>query len=178
MGLDATAYRQITKIDCVFDDNGEPIDPVTREPIECDYLRVYINPDFPGRADDLVDRAVYGYEDADEAFSGGYGRYNFWREKLAKLAGYQPIPVDPYGTGKSELRHDHAAWNATSGPFWELICFSDCEGVIGAAVSAKLAQDFAQFDEQARTDESFYAIYSQWRAAFEMAAQNGCVHFH
>ncbi|WP_175974590.1 hypothetical protein [Burkholderia sp. BCC1047] len=177
MGLDATAYRQIMKIDCVFDDSGEPIDPLTREPIECDYLRVYINPDFPGRADDLVDRAVYGYEDADEAFSGGYSRYNFWREKLAKLAGYQPISVDQYGTGKSELRHDHAAWNATSGPFWELICFSDCEGVIGSAVSAKLAQDFAQFDEQAKADESFYAIYSQWRAAFDMAAQNGCVQF-
>ncbi len=77
MGLDATAYRQIRKIDCVFDDSGEPIDPVTREPIECDYLRIYVNPDFPGRADDLEDRAVYGYEDADEAFSGGYGRYNF-----------------------------------------------------------------------------------------------------
>ncbi|MBU9468625.1 hypothetical protein LGM75_24725 [Burkholderia multivorans] len=178
MGLDATAYRQIKKIDCVFDEGGEPIDPNTREPIECDYLRAYINPDFPGRADDLEDRAIYSYEDADEAFSGGYGRYSMWREMLAKLAGYQPIFVDRFGTGRTELRHDEAAWRATSGPFWELICFSDCEGVIGAAVSAKLAQDFAQFDEQAKADESFYAIYSKWRAAFEMAAQNGCVQFH
>ncbi|WP_063894809.1 hypothetical protein [Burkholderia ubonensis] len=177
MGLDATAYRQIKKIDCVFDASGEPIDPATREHIEVDYLRVYVNPDFPGRADDLEDRAVYSYEDAGDAFSGGYGRYNFWREQLAKLAGYQAVPVDRLGTGRAELRHDESAWNADNGPFWELICFSDCEGVIGAAVSAKLAQDFARFDEQAKVDEAFYAVYSQWRKAFEMAAQNGCVVF-
>ncbi|WP_321789325.1 hypothetical protein [Burkholderia pyrrocinia] len=178
MGLDATAYRQIKKIDCVFDANGEPLDPVTRAPIEGDYVHVYLNPDFPGRADDLEDRAIYNYEDTDDAFSGGYGGYNAWREKLAKLAGYQPVPTDRFGTGRPELRHDEAAWTASGGPFWELICFSDCEGVIGAAVSAKLAQDFAQFDEQAKADEAFYVIYSQWRAAFVMAAQNGCVQFH
>ncbi|KGS34477.1 hypothetical protein X962_2021 [Burkholderia pseudomallei MSHR7343] len=178
MGLDATAYRQIKKIDCVFDADGEPIDPITRGAIETDYLRVYVNPDFPGRADDLENRAIYSYQDADEAFSGGYGRYSMWREMLAKLAGYQPISVDRFGTGRTELRHDEAAWRATSGPFWELICFSDCDGVIGSTVSAKLAQDFAQFDELAKANESFYVIYSQWRAAFEMAAQNGCVCFH
>jgi len=179
MGLDATAYRQIKKIDCVFDADGEPINPTTREPIEEEnYLRVYRNPDFPGRADDLEDRAIYSYANADEAFSGGYGRYGSWREQLAQLAGYPTVPVDRYKTGNVEHRHDYAAWQREEGPFWELICFSDCEGVIGTAVSAKLAQDFAKFDEQAKADENFYRVYQQWRRAFEMAADGGCVDFH
>lgn len=50
MGLDITAYRKLTKIDAVFDADGEPIDPNTRESIDYD-LHAYLNPDFPGRAE-------------------------------------------------------------------------------------------------------------------------------
>jgi hypothetical protein len=178
MGLDATAYRQLKKIDCVFDSSGEPINPETREPIE-EYFRAYLNSDFPGRADDLEDSGIYSYVDADEAYSGGYGRYNGWREALAKLAGYPTVPVDRYKTGNVEHRHDYAAWQREEGPFWELICFSDCEGVIGATVSAKLAKDFAEFDERAKAvGDSFYETYQVWRNAFEMASDGGAVAFH
>lgn len=49
MGLDVVAYKRIKKIDAVFDADGEPINPVTRESIDYD-LRAYLNDDFPGRA--------------------------------------------------------------------------------------------------------------------------------
>lgn len=34
MGLDISVYRQIKKIECNFDEDGEPIDKITGEPVE------------------------------------------------------------------------------------------------------------------------------------------------
>ena len=66
-------------------------------------------------------------------------------------------------------------------PFFELINFSDCEGSIGPVVSAKLARDFAEFDERARSlnDEGrhFYRLYKSWTTAFQMASDGGMVDF-
>ena len=114
------------------------------------------NPDFPGRSAG-VDCAM-AYEDEGEHFSfraGSYSGYNFWRSWLAGLPG-------------------------RGAAFEELVWFSDCEGTIGPVVAAKLAKDFAAFDAVAKTngDEYEYAKYQDWRAAFEMAADNGAVSFH
>lgn len=172
MGLDISAYRNITKVDCVYDADGEPIHPVTGDPLEweTDYdTTAYANPDFPGRAEGVEDRAVYKAAERMGFRAGSYGGYNLWREELAKLAGYESAG---------------AAWGETSGPFWELISFSDCEGTIGPVVSAKLARDFADWDERAKQhvvendDGWFYAKYQDWRRAFEMAADRGMVSFH
>ncbi|MDQ2139558.1 hypothetical protein RBI14_15440 [Alcaligenaceae bacterium B3P038] len=182
MGLDITAYRQLTKLDCVFDEDGEPIDASTKEPLDYD-LRVYINPDFPGRADDLTPKAIYSATESIGFCAGGYGGYNAWRDSLAQLAGYPKGTYEQYGQ-----RHEsycQACWDGAQGPFAELINFSDCEGVIGTAVSAKLAADFAKFDDQAiqhsemsNRPDWFYPLYREWRAAFEMAADGGAVNFH
>jgi peptidoglycan/xylan/chitin deacetylase (PgdA/CDA1 family) len=177
MGLDITAYRQIAKIDAVFDEGGDPIDPVTREALDCDF-QAYLNPDFPGRADEITDRGVYTAEDSMRGWSGGYGRYNNWRDQLAQMAGYPATEHEQYGIIK--WRHDAGAWAANSGPFWEMINFSDCEGVIGASVSAKLAKDFADFQGAVdlHEDECFREKYAEWREVFEMAADGGAVRFH
>lgn len=177
MGLDISAYRKITKIDAVFDADGEPIDPTTRVPIDYD-MRAYKNDDFPGRADEIEDRAVYSAEDSMGFRAGSYGGYNAWREQLAKLAGY---PVDQYEQyGKMYDSHCVACWNGATGPFSELIHFSDCEGVIGPSVAAKLAKDFADFQEAAdKVAEDWFVVqYAKWRKAFEMAADAGAVSFH
>ena len=82
------------------------------------------------------------------------------------------------------MRHDQGAWATDHGPFWEMIAFSDCEGVIGSSVSAKLAKDFAEWDERAKRhivvqgpDGWFYEKFCQWRQAYEMAANDGLVQF-
>ena len=54
--------------------------------------------------------------------------------------------------------------------------------MIGSAVSAKIAKDFAEFDEKAKTIQVgsygwFYGLYQEWRKAFEMAADGGAVNF-
>lgn len=177
MGLDITAYRNLTKIDAVFDAGGEPIDPKTRESIDYDF-HAYLNPDFPGRADDIEDRAIYSAQDSMGLRAGSYGGYNRWRERLAELAGYPAGDYEQYG----RIRQSFCVpcWNGEEGPFSELINFSDCEGVIGSSVSAKLAKDFADFQEAADQiqDDLFRSQYAKWRAAFEMAADAGAVHFH
>ena len=69
-------------------------------------------------------------------------------------------------------------------PFVELINFSDCEGVIGPKVAAKLAKDFADYEDRASAfaakfkDDFFLALYREWRRAFEWAADGGMVHFN
>jgi hypothetical protein len=177
MGLDISAYRKITKIDAVFDAGGEPIDPTTREPVEYD-MQAYINPEFPGRADDIEDRAIYKAEDSMGLRAGSYSGFNAWRNDLAKLAGYPLGQYEQYG--KMWDSYCAACWNGAKGPFSELINFSDCEGVIGSAVAAKLAKDFADFQEVAdkADDQRFTLKYAEWRKAFEMAADAGAVTFH
>lgn len=183
MGLDITAYRKLTKLDCVFDAGGEPIDKKTEEPMDYDF-RAWVNPDFEGRADDIESKAFYSAADSFGFRAGSYSGYNGWREELSRLAGYPSVQVDRYGTGNIQERHDYGAFNADGGPFWEMINFSDCEGVIGATISAKLAKDFAEFDEKAKAFNSngpedwFYGKYQEWRKAFEMAADGGAVQFH
>lgn len=176
MGLDITAYRNLTKAtdkDDAFDSEGE---------LRWDegWERFYVNPDFPGRAGDIDDGAAYRAEDSFGFRAGSYSGYSLWREHLAALAGYRASVVagDDYSERFPHSRGVHV--DPKPGPFVELINFSDCEGVIGAAVSAKLARDFAEYQAKAdqHPDEWFRDRYAMWRKAFEMAADNGAVAFH
>ncbi len=175
MGLDITAYSRIEMIDAVYDQDGEPIDPTTRKPIGGDFYRPSENPHYD-RADGIRP-GVYRYAKAIRHHAGSYGGYNRWREQLAELAGWPRIPHEEDGANRPSCAA--SAWNATEGPFWELIAFSDCEGTIGAVTAAKLAKDFAnhQAKADAHEDERFRAKYKEWRAAFELAADGGVVSF-
>ena len=69
----------------------------------------------------------------------------------------------------------------TGHPFVELIDFADNEGYIGPTVAAKLARDFAQHEASILSPEveGWQAkLYRDWRHAFELAADNGCVDLH
>ena len=173
MGLDTSWYRGLKKRDdVIFDGEGEPTNVD-------DYCRPYVNSYFPKQADNIEDRAIYEYETSgDDGWHGGYGRYSGWRNWLAKIAGYPEGTYEQYG--KDWPSHCVECWNGKKGPFSELINFSDCEGVIGPKTSAKLAKDFARFDDKAKADgdEYQYAAYCSFRKAFEEAANNGCVSFH
>lgn len=113
-----------------------------------------------GHATDLA-AGYYEHDNDPWMFcAGSYSRYNHWRNRLAALA--------------------------DGDDFIELIQFADNEGVIGPAVSAKLAKDFAGYDKKAKRfgyidekdeREYFYRKFNDWRKAFETAAQNGCVVF-
>lgn len=176
MGLDITAYRRITLAEIVaVDEDGSPCDWKR-------FRRAWVNPDFPGRADDIQHDGIYEFTERFRFRAGGYGYYSEWREQLAKLAGYPLTDYhDDYGTRKM---HAAACWNGAVGPFSELIYFADNQGILGTSVSAKLAKDFAEFEEAARAfasetgDEEFLESYLEWKTAFDMAADGGMVDFH
>jgi hypothetical protein len=167
MGLDVSWYRRVKlEPDAELDEDGSPVDWLN-------LVRVDEPVSFPERCADIAP-GIYSSADHGSFRAGSYSGYNQWREELAELAGYPALVIA--GGGKE---HSHGAWQADSGPFFELINFSDCEGVIGTAVSAKLAKDFA--DNQTKADEVggyFAEQYARWRNAFEQAAQGGFVDFH
>jgi hypothetical protein len=177
MGLDISAYKNIKKSDAQLDEEGYAIDPTTGEELAGgNWFSSWINPDFPGRADDIEDSSVYTFEDST-GLSVGYGGHFWWRDELAKLVGYPEAELD-MGYRK-EKNHFSGACQAGSGAFYELINFSDSEGVIGTEVSKKLAADFAEFEGKSKEmDERFTSLYQQWKSAFDMASENGCVIFH
>lgn len=151
MGLDIVAYRSVAYRADTSEDSE-------------DDEGAYIAPDFPGRADDVRGGVPFDSAEARHFLAGSYIGYGNWRRQLANLIGTSP----------------EAVWaNPTPGPFMELIHFTDCEGCIGATVSAKLAADFAAHQEQAdaHADEWFRRTYSEFRLAFEMAAEGGLVQF-
>lgn len=193
MGLDIVAYRKLTKLDALFNADGEPVDPVSREVLTDDYFQVYANCDFPpDRYAGLEDKAVYDFAGSYHFRAGSYGGYNEWRETLATMAGYPTLEVErvPGYAPSKAVRRDAAAWAGMCEgmPFSELVNFSDCEGVLSAPVCRKLAKDFADWDQRAKVysacshideakDSWFYAYYKEWHKAFDMAGDSGAVSF-
>jgi hypothetical protein len=158
MGLDITAYERVKRT---------PRGGVDGDDLENGFTRLYVNPDFPGRADEIENRAVYEVSGEELDFrAGSYSGYNAWRDQLAQLV------------GRATARE---VWeDPKPGPFVELINFADNEGTIGAGVAKKLAADFALWQPQADAhgDEWFRQHYALWRRAFEIAAKGGAVCFH
>ena len=160
MGLDISVYKNLKMIDKTkinFDKDEQD-----------DYLEIY-DQDFKKQLDgsDLIIGEYYDYDYAEGFNAGSYSSYNYWRNELAKLAGYES---------------DEFVWeNVEDGVFVELINFSDYDGIIGAKTSKKLYDDFCKFDNAAASlkDGRFYYIYKEFKEAFKIASENnGCVLFH
>jgi hypothetical protein len=162
MGLDIRAYSQLK-------DTGRPFDWAVDE--ENAYIP-HNHQDFATRCVEFTPGNAFEYKSSYRAHIGLYITYVNWREQLAILAGYSPATrgSHPYSLG---------AWAATEGPFWELIDFTDYDGVLGTAVCQKLAEDFAAYEESARRlgDEDFLYTYLQFKAAVEWASDGGAVVF-
>lgn len=168
MGLDISAFRKLHKLEATFDrTTGQLVDNATGAQVTTPWTRAWENPDFEGRLAGLEAETFYGHAGDSMHFrAGSYSGHGDFRRKLAVLAGYE-------GGFDGALVLD-------GGPFWELLCFSDCEGCLGPLVSAKLAKDFADFQDtvDSKSGEYFRQLYASWRKAFEMAADGGMVVFH
>jgi hypothetical protein len=180
MGLDITAYSKMKKLDVLFNNDGEPVDPVTLEPVE-DYYKVRAYHDFSGRADGLEDGACYSYAESEHVFARSYSGYSVWRETLAKLAGY-PLYSFINALGVQKNSYAASSWHGNvpdGAPFVELVNFSDCEGCIGPVVAAKLLRDFVEFDDRAKAivDDRFYVGYCQLKRGLELASDGGALEF-
>lgn len=166
MGLDIVALRRI-KLEpaAALDEDGEPVDWKKHHHIRASEIE-WTEGNWPGRTEPIKP-GIYSAGEERHFKAGSYIGYSHWRGWLAREAGH----------GSPE-----AIWDADnpSGPFVELIKFADNEGIIGSVVAAKLAKDFAEHEVRIiGTDRSsdFAAKYREWRKAFEMAADGGCVLF-
>ncbi len=171
MGLDISAYGKVE----YSHSNGEDIRDDNNE-------TALHQPDFPARSDGLKE-GIYKVFGGRHSFrAGSYSGYNVWRNNLARMVG---TTADAVFQNTSENPN-------FSGPFVELISFSDCEGFIGPTTSAKLAEDFAKWLDRARDwaadmtntglfiDPGVYWLekYTHWLEAFKLAANSGVVVFH
>ena len=172
MGLDISAHSKLVEApDAERDADGELVDYDNH----CEF---YENKDFPGRLEGIKPEIAYTVSGESIGFrAGGYGGYNSWRNQLAQIAGYPLTEYVSFGTQAEG--YDAGAWAAGSGPFYEQIHFSDCDGTIGPVVSAKLAKDYASYSEQAEAvGGRFWDLYQEWQQAFDLAADGGAVRFH
>lgn len=174
MGLCVVAYSSLVLIDAVFDRFGNPISPVTRERID-DYLIVGGDPDFPYHTFDLCLGGVYKYFEKFRFYAGSYSTYTAFRNELARLAGYPAVQDESAKTYKNWA----GAFRSSSGPFHELLRFSDCDGIIGPTYSKKILEDFKEWDSAARQSEvdGFYETYNDFKTAFAFASGCGAVEF-
>ena len=180
MGLDVVAYGDMVEVE-----KEAWADIPESELFEVAYNRdwciVYEGFGFPGSLYPIKEGVPYTAEDTFDFRAGSYGGYANFRDWLAEMAGYDSA---------------EAVWEACStgpfyGPFVELINFSDCEGVLGTAIAAKLFKDFQDHATQAEdwayatlaagddkeNADFFTEKYEEWRKAFEIASNYGCVVF-
>jgi hypothetical protein len=153
MNLYIVAYSNLQKIGTRTHTNADYKNPNITSFVK--------NPHSPGGDAGIDDEALYRIGTL-RTFHIGTG-YERWRDLLASLAGYASV---------------EAAAEFDSGPFWELITFSDRMGAIGPVVSTKLAKDFEDFQPKTdvHPDPEFREAYAKWRSAFEMA-KTGAVRF-
>lgn len=170
-GLDIGIYTGLTiAINPNVDEYGYPYD-------EDNQVLVVENKDFPGRIQGLRNNTVYNYTKYDTFDAGSYSSYNWWRNELARIAGYKPIEF--IEDGKSVLKYDETAWRLKNGPFWEIINFTDADGAIGPVVSEKLYRDFQKYKDKAMhfKNEYFIDVYLNFLNAFDVARKNGLILF-
>lgn len=170
MGLAIYAYRQV-----------ELVEVLTQEEYEAKYEsygfdtehvnEVYIDtPDFPEQlvGSTLVANGVYKVAEEFYFRAGSYSGYNAWREWLCSTF----LQVTPEEVWSNPEKYRKL-------PFYYLINFSDCEGVIAGDAVTKLLQDFQ--DHQTQADEiggEYLELYNNWCKAFELAADGGYVSFY
>lgn len=172
MGLDITAYSGTQAVRAFDDKFGvEEYETEYYFSDEGKYCAIYGKNNASFTQNDGLVPGAYSYENEHGFRAGSYSSYNRWRDQLAHLAGYG-CAENAWALCKDGIPADK--------PFIELINFSDCEGTIGSKTATKLLTDFEKYDKVAMEVEDpwFYDLYTEWKTAFQMAADNGFVSFH
>jgi hypothetical protein len=137
------------------------------------------------QGDDL-DGEYYEIEFLGGFRAGSYSGYGWFRDTLMELAGLAM-------SNNKELDEKYGGGT----PFYDLVEFSDCEGFIGPFTSAKLAEEFKDFEDEIvektirmvkyglrpevnyeQSDLDYFKMkYLDWKEAFEKVSNIGVVLF-
>jgi hypothetical protein len=161
MGLDIFAAEKAIKISDNFDQDFETLDT------EGEVVRVLVNNSFASH-DHLTD-GIYRYEGKSIDFrAGSYGTYNGFRGSISQIA---------HNVAPSVIWSNPEIYKGSA--FYELINFSDCEGVIGPDTASKLLSDFKQYREEFMKDNDVWEgeKYDYWIKALELAGNDGLLIF-
>jgi hypothetical protein len=177
MGLDISAYNNIKFVsELPYIPDSE--DEIDWDSVDDDLIVLHQNESFPTHCSDLKD-GVYGGNEVHSFRAGSYSGYSLFRDFLSCT--FLGIPSMEQYFHPTEIKNK---------PFYELVDFTDCDGVIGTELSAKLYKDFvdneAEFlvklsDNFRKTDwefKGFKRVYLDFKQAFELASNNGFVKFH
>jgi hypothetical protein len=180
MGLDVTAYRRLERV-ADWPEGVEDIDDVARYDFDQGtYIWngrrvVEVHPwgqgDFPEHHN--LTPGLYAYADKTGWRAGSYSGYNDWRDWLSRAA---------LGVSAETVWRDFDRWR-DRGAAW-LVNFSDCEGIIGAEVCARILADLRENESMIREQtfgpeaEWHLAKLDAWLAGLEMAADGGMLDFH
>lgn len=177
MGLDIGAMSNLVRREDLFHDEDWQVVNQHGEVQVGDFYVASVIEVFADAAGDIKTGDVFEYGEYLHVRAGSYGGYSRWRLMLCNMA----LGVDP------DVVWNHPE-NFKEGPFFNLINFSDCEGVIGTETCKALYQDFlhhypAAVAYASRLPEDFggeYWLdkYKEWMEAFELASNDGCVDFH
>ncbi|MBE8232995.1 MAG: hypothetical protein HAW67_04610 [Endozoicomonadaceae bacterium] len=179
MGLDVTAYENSTIVE----------NPECDEWDDCvKGNKIYVSPDFKDHAGRFKDGVVYESEKSYAFYVGSYRRYGYFRGLMAEMAGYDPIDEDSFSPTEWNEREPYmlGCWASNHGFFYEMLNFSDAEGIISTEFSKKLLSDFEKFDgkykaffeeKEGEMGSYYIRLYEDFKKAFAMAANNGYVDY-
>jgi hypothetical protein len=167
MGLDILAIEKAVRVsDEVDKDFKELYYYHGIEIEEGAVVRVKVNTGFDSH--DHLQDGIYLYQGSIEFGAGSYGTYNGFRNDLSLIA---------HGVFAQVIWANPEIYKGSD--FYELINFSDCEGVIGPMTSQKLTSDFKKHREAYALENNEWDLerYDNWTKAFELAGNDGMVIF-
>ena len=177
MGLDITAYGKVKFVECSDSDEIECKWAWGEDKGLGDFTVTFINEYFPLHSEGLLS-GVYTYDDCVYGGSWGYSRWSNFRNELARIAGYTPMTEedspeewDNY-TKSNFLSNPYQArvFNVEGGTLFELINFSDCDGVINTTVCKKIYKDLLSVTpefEFPHQQNQFKSLLSAFKLASE-----------
>jgi hypothetical protein len=179
MGLDITSYEHVKLVEevhAIEDSEGNYCND-TPEFGGKNHVTTYNEGSFPHTLGSLIVGKCYLASGEQFRFrAGSYSGYSRFREALC---------LEALGVSANTVWAEPEKY--VGRPFYEMINFSDCEGVVGHEVCLKLTRDFQEGRETVRarleqTDDhgfGWYAdSYDNWQKAYELASVDGMVKFH
>ena len=162
MGLYIIAVNKIKKI-ANFSENWENLVDIDDKKL----IRVKINNLFSSH--DHLESGIYVYEGEEMELScGAYSSYSNFRNTLSNIA---------HNIDSTEIWNNYEMFKGEA--FYELINFSDCDGVIGPTSSTRLLSDFKRYKEDffKISNEWDCEYYEDWIKILEIASNDGMLVF-
>lgn len=199
MGLDITAYKGVKKLgEPIFDEDGDEIGirsgkakladgrevETFTDISDVDFTKPYSNPNFPLHIGDLDDSVVYGYDDAISQFSCGYIGYAYFKDDLARIAGYESgahlglnnFYDRPY---MATVIHDYEIEKKERGLLSDLLYFADSEGSICNSYCQKILADLKTVEHRkGELTERHQSLFDDLLGTFAFASNGGFVQFY